>query len=531
MRLILALTLAATPCFAASSFLITDLDSPRRIDYLIIAADHLADACSPLLHHRQACDYRVGLVPLSAIPGAQSNPPQSTTALTRFIARARGHWGVRFLLLTGDAAGPPKQSIPMVVTPSGYYSTQFLSDRDVATDYDYAADGDGLPALHIGRLPADTPDELAAMIGRIIEYETTLPAGDWQGKVSFVVGRAGFSEFIDAVLESQFTQILTADLPARYQVSMLHGNAVSPLCPYPPDFLRETLSLLNAGSLFFVYVGHGLGDELDDVRWSGGRAPILRVRDLPGVSVREGAPMMAVIACDTAKIDDPSTESLGEQVLKTRAGPVAYIGSTRVCQPYGNALLGRGLVQAAFSSEHATLGEILDAARRTVLEPDASPFRQQADAMAGMVQGPKNLPGMRRDVVRHYILLGDPATRLRLPAPLPQLKAQPRPDRVVVTGRTSVPNATGKITLSRPLSSAMAGTRAEPATREQYEARFRAASRLIIAESEITANQGSFSVAIPLDEPLAPGTYTVRASAWDHSRCEIGSVTLNVPNP
>ncbi|NSW57682.1 MAG: hypothetical protein HPY44_16850 [Armatimonadetes bacterium] len=531
MGLTLALTFAAMPIFAASPHLITDLDSPRHVDYLIIAADHLAHACAPLLEHRQACGYGVGLVPLSAIAGAQSGPPESTVALTRFIARARHDWGVRFLLLVGDAAGPPGQFVPMVVTPSGYYSTEFLSDRDVATDYDYAAGEDGLPALHIGRLPADTPDELASMVHRIIEYETSLPAGDWQARVSFVVGRAGFSEFIDAVLESQFTQILTADLPGRYQVSLLHGNASSPLCPYPPQFLRETLDMLNAGSLFFVYVGHGRQDELDDVHWSGGRAPILRVRDLAGISIREGAPVMAVIACDTAKIDDASTDSLGEQVLKRPAGPVGYIGSTRICQPYGNALLGRGLVQAAFSQENATLGEILDAARRIVLEPDASPFRQQADAMAGMVQGPQNLPGMRRDVVRHYVLLGDPATRLRFPASLQEFQVRPEADRVLVNGRASISTATGKVTLSRPMSSAMSGTRDEPATREGYEARYRAASRFVIAESAIAAPQGRFSVSLRLDQPLSPGTYTIRASIWDDSRCEIGSVTFDVPNP
>ena len=51
---------------------------------------------------------------------------------------------------------------------------------EIATDNWYAdLDDDGVPDLAIGRLPADSPQDLAVMVAKILAYESVQVPGPW----------------------------------------------------------------------------------------------------------------------------------------------------------------------------------------------------------------------------------------------------------------------------------------------------------------------------------------------------------------
>ena len=70
---------------------------------------------------------------------------------------------------------------------------RFGSEPTIASDNGYAdLDGDALPDLAVGRLTADTPAELAGMVGKILAYERSVDFGPWRRNVNLMAGLGGF---------------------------------------------------------------------------------------------------------------------------------------------------------------------------------------------------------------------------------------------------------------------------------------------------------------------------------------------------
>src|SRR5262245_51326436 len=149
---------------AGSKYVERDLE---KVDaqYLVVAPPPFADALDLLLDHR-AKTYKVAVVRTDDIaakfgPGAEG------------VAKLIKKVGPKFVLLAGDS-----ETVPTFICKSNYVSERFASDPDLATDYLYGA--------VTGRFPADTVEELQAMAAKTVEYETTLPGGRWQKRISFV---------------------------------------------------------------------------------------------------------------------------------------------------------------------------------------------------------------------------------------------------------------------------------------------------------------------------------------------------------
>lgn len=529
----LALAGLMTASALASDYEITDLEAPRECTYLIVAADAFAQHCDELLRHRAAQGHSVGLVALSTIIAHADGAPPVPEALVDALRHARNAWQTQYVLLVGDAVGGAGATIPMRRERASYYSTKFLSEPELATDYHYGTLGGDEIAIHVGRLPVDTPGELAALIAKTVGYETSLAAGPWQRKVSFIAGTSGFGTLTDSVIQAQFTQIAAKDIPASYDVEIAHAQANSPYCPFPPSFSGNALRMLNEGSLYYVYVGHGTRTGCDDLKWQGRTYPILDMSSLQHIAVTRGLPIMVIIACHTGFLDAPEGDSIAEELLRLPAGPVAVLASTRVCQPYGNALLGKGLALSAFSDEHETLGQVVDAAKAAVLAPDPSPFRQQADTFAAMLQGPDAPTRMRADVVRHYNLLGDPALRVRRPSANLTLQANlEQPRRFTVSGQAPIAQGRALITLEVPRGTAQSGQQTTAAesgdVAATMQARYQAANNTVRVRVEVHVTDYGFAASLPVPHALPPGSYTVKALVWSQVGAAAGAAHVDI---
>ena len=523
----------------ASPYLINQVQGPARVEYLIVAADALADGCDPLLTYRHGQGRSVGLVRFGDVCQAYGSGQPDPEALLAFLKHAYAAWQTRYVLLVGRARDPAGPFIPMRVEKSGYYSTQILSDPTLTTDYAYATLGGEDIKLHVGRFPVGTPEELATVINKTIGYETRSPPGPWQRKLALVTGKLGFSPTVDAMVETTFTRLMQESLPPAYGVEVACAQAQSIYCPYPPDVNRETVRLLNDGALAFVYVGHGNRVSLQDVAWQGRDYPTLSTRDLPNVNIAAGQPFMIALACSTGDIAAGPT--LGEGMIELPAGPVAYLGASSICQPYGNALLGRALIATIFAPKYATLGEAnrtigaaLDEAKRRCVAPDDSPLRKQVDTFASMIQGPQSLPGMRQDVVRHYNLLGDPALVLRRPADLPLAVEWAPGGKLRVTGRLPFAAGTAEVTFecalgkcSRPLKALPPED--SPDIEAAMNERWHTANDRVYARVTVPVQDGSIRAELVPPVGIPVGTYFVRALASGQTASAAGSQAIEMP--
>jgi hypothetical protein len=478
---------------AGSPYVERDLDKVSA-RYLIVAPPVYAEALDPLCDLRSKHD-RVVIVRTDDIAAKYG-------AGVDGIAKLVKHVDPKFLLLAGDV-----DTVPTFIRKSEYVSDRFATDPDLATDHLY-----GPPT---GRFPAATVESLKDMVAKTVEYETTLPAGRWQKKINFVTGEANFGSLIDDVLERQFNAVVAGKIPPAYDVEAAYAKPASKYCYYPPKFSANALRMLNEGSLFYAYVGHGYRTGFDDVRYKDEEYPIIDSKSVKNVDVREGLPIMVVIACSTGEYDSNSGDCIGESLFKRRRGPVAFIGGSRTTQPYGNGLFAHKLVEQVFAHHAATIGEALWAAKAAVIEKDTSALRLQADAIATTIQGPGALEPMRKDVILHYNLLGDPALRIRRPAEDLELAPHGNPG----PGRTFTVSGAAKqgpveLTFECPSDKFvhpvdLVGDTAE----EQLARRYANANDKVVVKTTATLEDGRFEAQIELPEKLKPGKYVLKAYA------------------
>jgi hypothetical protein len=337
---------------------------------------------------------------------------------------------------------------------------------------------------------------------------------------------AGFNPLVDQLIERQFTQVVATEIPAAYDVEVAFAKPSSKYCWYPPGFHANAVRMLNEGALFYVYVGHGFRSGLDEVGYNDRRYPILEKRQVKEAEVREGLPLMVAVACSTGEFDAAAEDCIGEELVKRPGGPVAFIGGSRVTQPYANALFSRALVDQVFRREAATVGEALWGAKEALGQEDRSPLRLQADALAATIQGPASLEPMRQDVVLQYNLLGDPATPIRRPGGglALQVRGLPGPGRTfVVTGEA--PDGPVHLSFEVPRDRFAHGVELGEGPPEQAIAqRYAAANRKWIVRTQAVAAGGRFEAELELPGSVKPGPYWLKA--WSQGRAAALDVRL-----
>lgn len=487
-RIVLALLLFAN---VGSKYVVRDLD---KVDaqWLVVASPALANDLDALCDLR-AKTYKVAIVQADDVAAKFGKGPEGIAALAKKVAP-------KFLLLAGDV-----DTVPTFVRKSEYLSDRFATDPDLATDYLYG------PAT--GRFPARNAGELRAMVEKTVEYETTLAGGRWEKKISMVMGEGNFGAMIDDILERQLTTVVSGKIPPGYDLEAAYAKPTSKYCYFPPKFGSNAVRMLNDGALFYAYVGHGYRTGFDDVRYKDDLFPIFDEKAVKDVDVKAGLPIMVVIACSTGEYDSTSGDCIGEMLYKRRRGPVAFIGGSRVTQPYGNGLFSHKLVERVFADGTRTLGEALWEAKAAVVAKDTSALRLQADAIASTIQGPQALEPMRKDVILQYNLLGDPALKIRRPADEIELTARgfPGPGRTFfVTGAAK--DGPVEVTFECPRDKFVHPTTLEGDTaEEQLNRRYANANNKIVVRSPTTSVNGRFETEIELPESVKPGKYYLKA--------------------
>jgi hypothetical protein len=153
------------------------------------------------------------------------------------------------------------------------------------------------------------------------------------------------------------------------------------------------------------------------------------------VAVEGTPPVLVVLACTTALFDGIGVEGIGETLLERPRGPIAYWGATRICHPLYNLAVGEALAQRiGAKGGRVRLGPLFDAARDAAFE---KAFTWIHKLLANVEDPARLMP----EGARMYMLLGDPALELALPAPL-GVEARVEGDHVVARATGDLPAGT-----------------------------------------------------------------------------------------
>jgi hypothetical protein len=356
-------------------------DLPSGADLIIVTVPQFRAALEPLVAARQKQGLRVAVVDVEQIDDTFSAGEPGPEAIRAFVQYVRAHWPApapRYLLLAGDASYDPRGYLGG--TEKDFIPTQMVRTAFsgwTASDVWYALPDDSataLPALAVGRLPSQTPEQLATMVAKTLEYERVDRTATWRHDALVVADNdePGFAEEAKA-----FGDQLTG-----YQARAItvEGDGAGTR--------QELAQAFAQGTGLLGYFGHG-SVEL----WA--QEKILAVDDVAKLTNREKLPIVFTVTCLSGLFQHPIKPSLGETLVRAKnGGAVAALVPSSAAILTDQRVLAQGLAVALGASAGTdgpkTLGDAVLAAQQSIT----------------------NASGGVREVLLTFNLLGDPTLPL-----------------------------------------------------------------------------------------------------------------------
>lgn len=352
--------------------------STNGADYVLITRRAWLDAVQPLLQLRQSQGLRAKAVAVEDIFNEFAYGMPDPAALQAFLAFAAQAWvqpAPSYVLLLGDATFDYRD----------YHQTHKLSQvpchmgpaegLGIAPDDNWYAALDGVdevPSLNLGRLPAASAEQAAAMARKLVAYETAtaLPPG----AALFV------ADDVTPDFQALCTS-LAATLPATVTAQQINLASYTDLTLCT----RDILASMNQGLFLATYNGHG-----DVADWA---KNVFNAGDLPGLTNPASPELCLMLNCENCYFGMVGYYCLAESMLADPAcGTVGVLGCSSFGYQTDHDLLGQAFFQLLFDPAYARLGDLCTQAKLLAYHKGASV-----------------------DLLRHFPLIGDPATRFRRP--------------------------------------------------------------------------------------------------------------------
>src|SRR5262249_32625758 len=188
-----------------------------------------------------------------------------------------------------------------VTVPTNYVpakvNARWGPEKEIASDTPYAdLDGDGVPDVAVGRIPAHSPAELAAVVRQGIRFEQPQDHGPAEKSLEIVSGAGGFGALTDAMVEAAGRQVIQQTVPPEYEVRHICDASSDVAESGKSDFVSRARAQLNDGGMAWIYVGHGLPNELIYAATATGYKSLLSTRDVPHLHCRAHHPLPVLVA-------------------------------------------------------------------------------------------------------------------------------------------------------------------------------------------------------------------------------------------
>ncbi|MFY9607363.1 MAG: C25 family cysteine peptidase [Blastocatellia bacterium] len=347
-------------------------ESSHAADLLIITHHAFSASLAPLKAHRQRQGFDVEIVDIEDIYDEFSFGEKRPEAVKAFLSLISANWkrAPRFVLLVGDASFDARDYLgtgDLDFVPTKLIDTLYL---ETASD-DWFADfnDDGLAEMFVGRLPVRTSSETAALVSKIVGYDS------FDGK-SVIAGRSVLlvADKNDGFNFEQASEQLRELVPAGIGVQEIFRGRLDDAAAK-----KQLIEAINAGKSIVNYIGHGSTNVWRD---------LFTNDDALSLNNQQRLPLFVTMTCLNGFFHDPVIASLGEGLLKSeRGGAIAVWASSGLTDPAQQTAMNQQAYRLLFDAAgKPTLGEVTAKAKSAVRD---------------------------KDVRRTWILLGDPTSRLR----------------------------------------------------------------------------------------------------------------------
>jgi len=367
--------------------------------------------------HREDQDLRVMAVDVADIYDEFSYGLPTPEAIRDFLSYAYDNWTApapQYVLIVGDASFDPKGNYEAVYGGAAADDTPYVPSYLAYTDYqgetvtdEYFArisGGDAVPDLYIGRIPAADFDEATVMTAKIRAYEDAANTKDWEKNVLLLADdqEPGFDNAYEAVfkqIDDEAAALLPASMAPAYGYLGLDFATAAALKNYIKLKLNDDAGLApeTGGALIVNYAGHSSMQ-----RWAGEN--IFENDDVDELENTGMLPFVISMSCLAGNFSWPewlAYPALTELMIRAGTvadgkGAVAALAPTGQTTTAGQRILNNALFDTIFTNDVRRLGPAVSAAKQTLLANGDVYFEQVSET---------------------FLLLGDPATKLKVPLP------------------------------------------------------------------------------------------------------------------
>ncbi|MEX0721612.1 MAG: type IX secretion system sortase PorU, partial [Balneolaceae bacterium] len=397
-------------------------------DYIIVTADDFLQSAQELADYRANND---GLTPvvvtqkqiLNEFSGGAVDP-SAIRDYVKFLydrAMAAGQTLPRYLLLFGDATFDYKNIMEdgftnHVITYQSKESLGRISSFATDDFFGFLDDHEGeigsgstgnteLLDVGLGRISSQTKEEAAIAVQKIKAYEDPANTGLWQNLFTF----AADDDFPD-VERNRDLHVLNADETAHRMNIIEPGIRLKKVYEfaYPeeitgsgrqiPGATDEFMNSMNNGTLVLNYSGHGNEQTLSDEE-------LFTSDMIPSLTNEDKLAVLVTATCQFGRYDDIDAQSGAEKLFfAENGGVVAAFTTTRVVFTGPGISTGNNFGLNVALSQHM-LGRDNDGSALRM----GDIYRNSKNAMIGgsLIVSSRNS--------KKFILIGDPATKFRLP--------------------------------------------------------------------------------------------------------------------
>jgi Peptidase family C25 len=363
----------SSPASLSPVVMAPDLRAPGSgADYVAIGAEDLLRSLSPLLERRSSQGLRVKSIPLEAVYDQFNEGMPEPQSIHKFMVYASKVWdpAPRYLLLIGDATYDPRGYVSAAEAnrlPVMYIQTHF--GGETASDVLFGdVNGDQRPELAVGRMPAQTPEQVRILVDKTIAYEKAAAGQDWRTRILAI------SDGQDASFKGD-AQAFLDSMAAPYTGTLYATEAGV------KDAAAVVKRYFDEGYGVIAYFGHGSINM-----W--GKDRIFMAEDVSSLSNPDRLPVVVNMTCLTGLFINPKVTSLMETLLwYDKGGAVAMLAPTSLTLQSSQSYLSKALVEAITQTADARLGDIFLQAQQKVPVDDMG----------------------TREVLLTFLLFGDPA--------------------------------------------------------------------------------------------------------------------------
>ena len=342
----------------------------RGTDAVIVTPAEFRPAAEALAAWHEAHGRRALVVDLQDVydefnAGTQI-APEAIPAMLRWAA---GNWSgpaPAYLTLVGDGHFNMKGFAPETYGTAPDHIPPYLAFVDpwlgeVPADVRYGdLDGDSLPEVSVGRLAANSLAEARTMVDKIVRYDETIRAADWQRRALFIADNIDSAGDFPKLSE----EIITDYLPPDLAVTRAYLPGQLPTNPATVEQIaatRKTISDTLQGGVWLVqYTGHGAPSL-----WA--HEKLLTAAEIAGFTNGNRLPIVMSFNCQDGWFANPlpSVQAMAEvQQRQPGGGAVAAISPTGDGITPDQQAFRRIFMTVMFKENVREIGKAFDLAKR-----------------------------------------------------------------------------------------------------------------------------------------------------------------------